>query len=78
MWLLLWTVVLIGVHIQFKHCRQITITMFKIVETSLIVFALQLMTQDTSHWVSHWGTHWGTWGTALETAWNNSKIHLDL
>ena len=46
MWLLVWALVMVAVHVQFQHCRQITITLLKIVETSLIVLLLQLFTQE--------------------------------
>jgi len=42
MWLLIWAVALLLVHIQFMHCRVITLTILKVLEATLIVFALRL------------------------------------
>lgn len=42
MWLLIWAIVLILVHVQFSHCRAITVTSLKILETTLIVLLMRL------------------------------------
>ena len=42
MWLALWIFVLCLVHIQFKYCNQVLFASLKIIETSLIVLAIQI------------------------------------
>ena len=42
MWLLVWAIVLLLVHVQFMHCRVITLTLLKVLEATLIVFAIRL------------------------------------
>ena len=42
MWLLVWVLVLMLVHIQFMHCRVITISCLKVLETCVIVGIMRL------------------------------------
>ena len=42
MWAALWIVILCIVHIQFKYCNKILIASVKIIETTIIVAAIQL------------------------------------
>jgi|MDTF01.1.fsa_nt_gb hypothetical protein len=42
MWLLVWGLVLLLVHVQFRHCGRITLTLLKVVETTVIVLLMRL------------------------------------
>jgi len=42
MWLLVWAVVLVLVHVQFMHCRTIAVTALKIIEPTLVVLLIRL------------------------------------
>lgn len=46
MWFLLWLVVLCLVHIQFRYCSAVTICFLKVIETSIIVAAIQIYFMD--------------------------------
>ena len=63
MWVLIWGIVLFVVHIQFRHCTQITVTCLKILETSVIVGLIRLLYVAPEQ---------------LERVWNISKAHLEL
>jgi hypothetical protein len=63
MWVLIWGIVLFVVHIQFRHCSQITVTCLKILETSLIVALIRLFYVAPEQ---------------IERIWNISKSHLEL
>ena len=69
MWLLVWGLVLLMVHVQFRHCRCITLTMLKVVETTVIVllmrlwYNLELPLEDTQ---DHLLQLWNRWSRQNE------------
>jgi|TARA_B110000285_G_scaffold122679_1_gene138698 hypothetical protein len=56
MWLLVWAIVLVLVHVQFMHCRAITVTALKILETSVIVLMMRLWSEMPEHIELLWNT----------------------
>lgn len=42
MWYLLWIFVMCLVHMQFKYCATFLVISLKVIETSLIVMAIQI------------------------------------
>jgi hypothetical protein len=46
LWILLFLIILCLVHIQFRYCAAVTICLLKVIETSLIVLAIQIYTMD--------------------------------
>jgi hypothetical protein len=69
MWLLVWAVVLVLVHVQFLHCRVIVVGVLKVVETSLIVLAVRLWTElDSTYDLL----------LPLETLWNATLASFEL
>lgn len=67
MWLLVWALVLVLVHIQFNHCRTISITMLKLVEATAIVFLMQMWYQLESAPLGPLFTLWNDTWSALNT-----------
>jgi hypothetical protein len=63
MWLLVWAIVLVLVHVQFMHCRAITVTVLKILETTLIVMLMRL---------------WSEMPDQMELLWNTTKERFEL
>ena len=63
MWLLLWAIVLVLVHVQFMHCRAITVTVLKLLETTLIVLLMRL---------------WSEMPDQVELLWNTTKERFEL
>ena len=63
MWLLLWAIVLVLVHVQFMHCRAITVTVLKLFETTLIVLLIRL---------------WSEMPDQVELLWNTTKERFEL
>jgi len=63
MWLLVWAIVLVLVHVQFMHCRAITVTVLKILETTLIVMLMRL---------------WSEMPDQVELLWNTTKERFEL
>lgn len=45
MWYMLWIVILLLVHLQFKYCGAFTVGFLKIAEASLIVVCLKLYSE---------------------------------
>ena len=41
-WFIVWCLVLVLVHIQFKNCVPFTVIVLKIVETSIITFIIKI------------------------------------
>jgi hypothetical protein len=60
MWLLVWAVVLVLVHVQFLHCRTIVVGVLKIIETSLIVLAVRLWMEPPDVALMPLDTVWDT------------------
>jgi hypothetical protein len=44
------------VHVQFMHCRAITVTALKILETSVIVLMMRLWSEMPEHIELLWNT----------------------
>jgi hypothetical protein len=68
MWLLIWAFVLLLVHVQFMHCRAITMTLLKVLEATLIVFALRLWSDMPEHMeliLNATMDQWGAWRQEL-------------
>ena len=63
MWLLIWAIVLVLVHVQFMHCRAITVTVLKLLETTLIVLLMRL---------------WSEMPDQVELLWNTTKERFEL
>lgn len=63
MWLLVWAVVLVLVHVQFMHCRTISVTALKIMETTVIVLLIRL---------------WSEMPEQIELLWNTTKERFEL
>ena len=46
LWIILWLLILCIVHIQFRYCAAVTVCLLKVIETSIIVLAIQLYTTE--------------------------------
>lgn len=62
MWLLVWACILLLVHVQFMHCRKITLTILKVVEATMIVVVIRLWAEMPEHLELLWNTtrEWGS------------------
>lgn len=45
-WFIVWCIVLLLVHVQFKHCVPVTVVLVKVIEASLITFLIKIWYLD--------------------------------
>ena len=62
MWLLVWALVLMLVHVQFMHCRMITLTLLKVMEATVVVGVIRLWFEMPESLEMVWNTTREQWG----------------